>query len=444
MSSFVRNSFWTFASQCSIVLIGIATSVIIARVLQPEGRGVYSVSVFLPSFLMYFCNLGIGFSTVYYTANGEFDSEIVFGNGLLIALIHIFVAVMLGLLAIVGFRDRLFAGVETKYLYLSLAIAPGQMMVSYLAMVCLGMQRIKQYNLFQSLRPLFIFVCIFIFLVVVKLGITGAIIADMLVTYGISILFFIVIVRHIGMPSFRVNKKYVKAAYLYGIKTYVGSIVFFLNNRLNILLINLFLNPFAVGIFTLSYGVSEKLWLVSDAIATNLFPRVSAEKDPKRVKQLTPLVFKTTVVAIILISVFLWIVGEKLITCLFSDEFANSVAPFKILLIGTICYSGWRILESDLRGRGKVNIAMVPISLSFVVCMTLNFLLIPKYGVIGASWAATVTSMVTLISGVILYCRSSGNKVSDLTVVSKTDVRIFKRILVESMNMLVLKLHKKV
>lgn len=436
MNSFVKHSVWTISTQGLIFLVGMATSIIIARVLLSEGRGIYAVTAFLPSFLMYLCNFGIGFSTVYYMANGQFKRKTVFGNGLLFTLIHILVALVCGFLVISIFKDKIFPGIYSEYLYLSLMITPGMMMISYLAMVLLGVQRIKDYNVFQFLRPMLLLISVAFFLLVIGLGVRGAILADIVVTYGISFLLLFFIIKKIGAPSLIINKEYIKEAYLYGIKTYIGSLLFFLSDKLNVIFLNLFLNPFSVGIFTLSYGISQKLWLISDSIATNLFPKIASEKDDKKTKELTPIVFKTTLLLIIFIAAVLWIISETLIVSLFSKEFIESVKPFKVLLISVVFYSGWRILEFDLRGRGKINIVMLPMFISLFISISLNVLLIPKYGVMGATWASTIASFITLLSGMLLYVHSSDNKVYDLIMVNEVDIRLYKKTIQQALNMI--------
>jgi len=56
----------TAGAQAISLIVGLGTSVILARVLGPEGKGSYTLAMLLPSLIVTFGNLGIGPATVYY------------------------------------------------------------------------------------------------------------------------------------------------------------------------------------------------------------------------------------------------------------------------------------------------------------------------------------------------------------------------------------------
>lgn len=427
MSNFVKNSLWTILTQSAIFLVGIGNSVIIARVLQPEGRGVYALVAFFPAMLMYFCNVGIGFSTVYYIANRKYYPGVVFGNGILFASMHSVVALVIGISSVYFFSASLFSGVDSQFLFMALILAPGQIFLSFLALVLLGLQDIRDYNFFQLAKPVLGLLLVAVFLIALDLGVYGVLLSEILATYTLCAFLFVKIIARVGKPTYKLDVSYAKAAYSYGVKSYMGSVLFFLNNRLNVVFLNFFLNPYSVGVFALSSGVVERLWLVPDAIGTNLFPKISAEKDTGRIRDFTPVVFKATMLIVFVMAVLLWGAADILVRLLYSDAFVDSVAPLKIMLYGVIFYGGWRILENDLRGRGEVNLLLFPIALSFAASVLLNLVLIPRYGVIGAAWASAIASFVTLATGLLCYCKVSGNSVLSLLFIGFADIKFYRQ-----------------
>jgi len=400
---------------------------------MPEGRGIYAVVIFLPSMLLYFFNIGIGFSTVHYMANASYKREIVFGNGLVFVLSHIVIALVVGFFCVLFFRDVLFQGVDSFYLFVALAIVPGQMMVSYLSMVILGTQKMGIYNLAQLFKPILTFVFIGIFLAVMGLGIKGTLLAEVVVTYGLSVYLLLTVIRVVGRPEFKIHRAYLKSAYSYGVKAYAGSLLWFLNTRMSLLIINAFFSPFLVGIYSVSYGLSEKLWLIPDAVATNLFPKISAEHGFKQ-KSLAPLVFRTTLLLLAVISILLWLISKPIILILFTDSFIDSAAIFRIMLVSVFFYGGWRIIESDLRGRGKSGVAMLPVLAGFLFCIPLNFYLIPKYSLVGAAWATVAGAFVTFVTGVIAYSRLSNVGGCSLFIFNEDDDALHRAIVINIFN----------
>lgn len=428
MSSFAKNSFWTMFSQGVIFVVGLGTSIIISRILNPEGRGIYALAVFLPAFLMYFSNLGIGLSATFYIASGKYPPKIVLGNSLVCVFVHSIFAILIGLMIICFFREQLFAGVAVKYLFLALLIVPSQLYLSFILPILLGMQRIWEYNFFQVLRYVLLFGLIIIFLVGLDAGVTGAIIVEALAAYITCIVAFVVVSRETKGISFKINKGYLKDAYQYGIKLYAGNMLNFLNRRFNLILINLFMSPIMVGFFGLASSLSEKVWLIADAIGTVLFPKIASEKDEEKKTIFTSLVFKTTILIVVVICVFLYALGEWLIVFLYSHAFFESVRPFRFLLLGVVAASGWRILENDLRGRGRPGVITIIMSVSCVVNILLNILLIPQYGIMGAAWASVISATVSLIISVFVYCQVSGNKVQSLLLFSRSDLVAYKNL----------------
>ncbi len=426
MSSFAKNSFWTILSQGVIFVAGMGTSIIISRILNPEGRGIYALAVFLPAFLMYFANLGIGFSATFYIASGKYPPKIVLGNSLICVFAHSIFAILIGLIIICFFREQLFAGVAVKYLFFALLIVPSQLYLSFILPILLGMQRIRKYNFSQVLRYVLLFGLVIIFLVGLDAGITGAIIIEALAAFITCIVAFAIVSRETKGISFKISKGYLNDAYQYGIKLYAGSVLLFLNRRSNLILINLFMSPVMVGFFGLAASLSEKVWLIADAIGTVLFPRIASEKDKEKKTVFTSLVFKTTILIVVVICVFLYALGEFLIVFLYSPAFFESVRPFRLLLVGVVASSGWRILENDLRGRGKPGLITCIIAVSFVVNILFNIVLIPRYGMMGAAWASVVSATMSLVISIFAYCQISGNSVHHLLLFSRSDLIAYK------------------
>ena len=230
--------------------------------------------------------------------------------------------------------------------------------------------------------------------------------------------------------SLKLNKDYFKDSFLYGIKVYLGSILSFLSHRMGMWLINIFLNPLMVGFYSISIGLSEKLWLISDSIGTVLFPKISSENDKVKIKEFTPLVFRNVLFIVTLIAVLLFAIAHWLITLLYSDAFSESTKPFQILLIGAVTISGWKILESDLKGRGRPMLNTYATGISAVLNIILNILWIPKFGILGAAWAATISYTVMLLITLVIYSKISGNRITDLLFLKKSDVVLYRNFVI--------------
>ena len=238
----------------------------------------------------------------------------------------------------------------------------------------------------------------------------------------------------IKIKSLKININYLKNLFSYGFKTYLSNILSIIHSRIDVFMINLFLNPLAVGFYSVSVAMAEKLWIISQSAGLMLFPRISVEKNEKNIKNFTPLVFRTTAIITIIGSLLLYVLSDWLVILLFSKSFIQSIVPFKILLIGIIALGGAGILANDLYGRGKPLINTYVNLISVFLNITLNVIFIPKWGIIGAAWATSISYSVTLLVILIIYSKISKNKIKDIIFLKNSDLRLYRNILISIKN----------
>ncbi|MEM4204854.1 MAG: polysaccharide biosynthesis C-terminal domain-containing protein [Candidatus Methanomethylicaceae archaeon] len=202
---------------------------------------------------------------------------------------------------------------------------------------------------------------------------------------------------------------------------HISNILRFLSLRVNLFFVNAFLNPAAVGFYSISVGLTEKLWLISQAAATVLFPRIAMEEDNVKQKEFTPIVVRTVLWIMIFMALIIYLISSWLISFLYSKAFLPSVASLKILLLGTIAAGPGQILGNDIAGRGRPILNVYANIGGFISVVILSALWIPKYGIGGAAWASTVSYIFSSIITALLYVQISGNSLRTITFPQKTD-----------------------
>ncbi len=419
---------FTIASGVFILAVGIATSMILARVLGPEGRGVFALACLLPSMIVTFGGLGIGPATAFYVARGDFPRKQVLGNNLLIALAMGSVGVLIGVVIIVFFRQRLFPGVNPAYLYFVLAFIPIEFLAAYTRYVLLGAQWIRKFNYVDIGQAVLFLALISVFLLGINAGVSGALACMLLTNIITNVLCLMWAKSAAGGVDLTFNTAYLKKSVTYGSKVHVSNILGFLNYRVDMLFISAFLGPSAVGLYAIGVGLVEKLWLVSQAAGTVLFPQVSAEKDEKRRKEFTPLVVRTVLWITALGAVALVILSRWAVLLLYSDKFLPAVGALQALLVGTVALSAGRVLGSDISGRGRPELNIFIGIVTVATNIVLNWIWIPRYGISGAAWASTVSYSISFLGGLFFYCRLSGNKWYVVVFPQRRDLEVYLRV----------------
>jgi len=243
--------------------VGIGTSVVLVRVLGPQGRGVYALAMLLPNMIVTFGNFGVGPATVYYTAREEVPRRVILGNNILLSLGLGGLGIVAGMSIIACFRQSLFKGIAVSLLLFSLVLVPLNFFLSFVRYILLGVQRIKEYNYIQIVQTIFFFVTVVAALLLFKMEVVGAVGAKFLSTLAAGVLAFHWAKMVSGGIDLHPNFPYMKKAITYGIQAHLSNILAFLNYRIDIFLVNWFLNPAAVGFYAVGVGLAEKIWLVS-------------------------------------------------------------------------------------------------------------------------------------------------------------------------------------
>ena len=87
MNSISKNSAITFSSQILIFILGIISSIIIARILGPTGNGIYALIILISTVMLKLGSLAIEAANVYFTGSKKHKIEDIVSNSLLSSLL---------------------------------------------------------------------------------------------------------------------------------------------------------------------------------------------------------------------------------------------------------------------------------------------------------------------------------------------------------------------
>ena len=427
-SPFVMNVGITFLARIVALFFGISTYILIARLLGPEGKGVFTLVILLPTFIVMFTNLGVGPATVFYTAKQRYSYREILGSNTLLALLAGMFGIVCGLVVIFYFRQVFFKGVKRNYLLFSLAIIPANLFYIYFQNIILGMQRMKVYNIVDILRVTsllsFILVTVWFF----KWGVNGAILSWLLAWVLLDIILFFYLLKMANGISLKLNGSYIKNAFKYGIQAHFGNILGFLNYRIDMFLVNGFLNSMAVGFYSVAVELAERLWLLSQAAGLVLFPKVAAETGKDKHVDITPLVTRTVFFLTLIGGIIFAAVSRWIVLFLYSPAYLPAVIPLLLLIPGVIFFSIARVMANDLAGKNRVLFNVYAVGLTVLVNVILNVSWIPCFGIRGAAFASTVSYVFNMLFTMIFYCHFSGNSWKTLIFPQEGDFHLYRQI----------------
>lgn len=429
--TFITNTILTLSRQITSILLGLLSTIIIARVLGPEGNGMYQLIVLLPTTLNTLLNLGFGTSSVYYIGQKRYQLINIIRTNTITGFFISITGILIGFIIVFFFSDKLFDGVPQIYLYSILAILPLLLINDFYLMIFQGVQDFKSYNSLALIRQLVALISLTVFLFLFDIGIVGTVLAFSIGVISQFLITLYLLRNRLQLNIFKgkFSKEYFKNAFSFGFKAHFSNVLSFLNYRADMYIISFFLNPAAVGLYGVAVNISERLWIISQSISSVLYPAISSSNNVDNKNRLTSTISRNVFFFSILGGIVFFLISDFVIRLLFGTEYHESSMILKLLLPGIILFSVDRILSNDLAGRGKPELNMYTSIFTVISNLLLNILLIPAIGLSGAAISTSVTYTLSTIIKMILFKRQTGLNYSKFIILQKEDFLLYKEFL---------------
>jgi O-antigen/teichoic acid export membrane protein len=206
-------------------------------------------------------------------------------------------------------------------------------------------------------------------------------------------------------PSLQLFKKSLK----YGIWIYAGTLFAFFILRLNLLMVNYYLGPLKSGIFSIALSISDALYLLPTTIGMVAFASFVKERDLllkwKMVKRIA------LSLACLLIALFgmVLLFTHELTVLLYGNKFSDAIEPIRWLLPGLFCLSILTQFQNFLSSVENPKLVCIGPFIAVLVNVAANLILIPRYELLGAAAATSLSYAVWLAITLTL----SANKVKN-------------------------------
>ena len=426
-ASFIKNTSFIFTSKLITFVLSFASGIVTARWLGPSGKGILSITLLVPTMAALVVSLGIRNANIYYIGQKKYNLHSILGNASLWTLTGSAVGIVILIMFFPLLQDTIFKGISSLFFILILCMIPVTIISDHLISIVMGLQRFKTQaglTIFQRASSLLL---IILLVIIFHLGVLGAIIASLTAIMAVMILNIYVLRDKMRIGDLKpiFSKRIANESIRLGLKGQIGNLLQFFNYRLDIFFVNYFLGVASVGLYTVGVAIAELLWYISDAIATVLFPK-TASNNSEEANAFTPLVCRQTMLITAVGAILLALIVPVLVPFLFGKAFSPSVRAVWFLLPGIVALTSTKVLCGDLAGRGKFEYGSYAATISLVITIVLDFVLIPRMGIIGAALASTVAYTVSAVVVGVLFVRLTGIGTRKLILPIKTDLQIYQ------------------
>lgn len=396
----------TIANIVSIVL-GFISGVYLTRILGAEGRGVLAKMETAMQFIAQIVTLKVNQGITYYISNRKLEQRAVSGIGFWMLLAS---TVVTGLLLIcgryIGLGKFFFAESYKNYTFaiawsiLIFFFTQGQNIVASYLRGVKNFTELFQNQIFTSVFRIAImaggyYIGLRIFH---HFSVEAGLLFHLFYIITTFIVSFIFYCKHFkGKPKLKLSYKNELAPFFrYTTTSFFSFFAAFLITRIDIWFVDYYSGSRQLGIYALASNLGALILLFGSTFQQVFLPYLvqgTREENIRNVKTYTKIIFTINVV----ISLVLYLTAGYFLPRLYGKEFAGSVLPFRLLIVG-IFFTSVTILFSTYNystGKPRYNLYANLIGLVFMI--VLDLALIPGYGIIGAALTSLITYFITAV-----------------------------------------------
>ncbi len=420
------KSVHAFGVNALLLPLGIATSVLIARTVGPAGKGTLDLIIASAALLTMLLSLSLPPGITYVVAQGKVNLNILASHVALLGLLQASLALgVLSLLRAAGYSDFMLpnwgwwivAGVALFVLV--------DMSNRYWGSILSGRQQIAVVNNAELIGRLTQFFVLFILAGALYLsGRRLSVWVLFVVSLGISILINLLLLFSLAFKfQLSSDTSGLKAALAFALPCYAANTAQFLNYRLDVFIVGFLAGASSVGRYTLAVSLGQLLWLMSTSVASVLLPKIAASSDTAESIKQTARINRLSLWATVLGGAALAVLGSVAIPLLYGEAFRPTVAALLWILPGIVVFSNANVLAAYIAGIGKPRLNLYASGLGLLVTITLDLILIPKLGIVGASMASTASYSLSAILLVAFFVKQTGASLREILLPTHEDLK---------------------
>ncbi len=432
MQSITKNIAITLTAQVPAIVFGIISGILTTRLLGPEGKGVFALYLANVEILALLFSFGTEQGIVYFISNKKINvykiqalSIIVFLVSILLNSTFIFMTssnlvfikdysgiffrLYVLLLFILTFYNSLiiaFLKAKKKFKQISFItiISTSINLISFLTYFLL----VRFNKVENSIR--------FVFIIGFCLIIINGIIYSFYFTRNYKF-----------KPNFKISlNSDVLPFYKFSFLGYAGMLVNFLNYRFDIWLVSYFKGAIQLGFYSLAVNFSQLIMLFSRIFSGVMTPYLASSNT--RIRNSIFLTYsRINFSIIVLIVVVLSFTGDYLLVFMYGVDFAESVAPFKILLAGMIFTGASQIYSAYVSTSGRNDLCLYTNLIGLFFTVVLDFILIPRYGIVGSAYATAISYFTIFLTYLLFISTKLNVNITSMFIIQRTDFSYIMR-----------------
>jgi O-antigen/teichoic acid export membrane protein len=225
------------------------------------------------------------------------------------------------------------------------------------------------------------------------------IIAGQLAGYAAICLFNAWQVQRLLRPRWLWDASVFKPLLGYGVRNQLWGASYHLNQRLDQLVMSIWLPPQDLGLYVVAVTLASPLTIIPNAIGAVLLP-AAARESPAAAQGVIRHSFRTVALLLVAAAAALYLLVPFLLPLFFGASFAPAVTACRVLVVAMVPLGFSLVLYESLRALNRLLAPAFAELAGIGVTLVLLYWLLPRYGYLGAAFASlgsyTAACLVTL------------------------------------------------
>lgn len=424
--AFIKEFFMGVTVNFFLVVLTFLNNVIITRYLGPENRGKYQLIMNLVILLLLVFGEGVKKRNTIESAKDNKIISFLITNTL--KLIFVFALVTIPLVAVTN--NYILPNISFILLLLAGSISFFNIIWESNQAILLGLRRIFLYNILFLIPVVVVLLLNIAGIFFFQIGLEG-IIQNILIASLLTLILSFYFLKEDIFKSKKSTFSEPSKKLIY--KSTFSAIMMYVTLRSDIFLINYFWDSASTGIFAVAMLFSEVSQKVPNIVGPLIITRVSGDKTLSSAFG-TVKAFRIIFLFNILLLLSLFLFGEQLILILFKEEFLPSYTIVLYLLPAIFVIGLGGILHSFFIGKEYPRALIIINTITAISNLSLNFILIPSFGITGAAITASISYTFWFISLIILFIKKTGLPLNTLFRLKKEDFDLIIKSFMQSKN----------
>lgn len=227
----------------------------------------------------------------------------------------------------------------------------------------------------------------------------------------------------IKINIYSLNKKLIKKIFSFGLFAAASQLLLVLNYKIDIFILKPFVPLTELGYYSLGAGMAALAWIIPDIFKETLLSRISKKN---YIAETTISLRLSLTISYIILLVILFF-GKDLIVLLYGDSFTPAYKVTVYLFVGIIGMIFYKIIGNVFLVRGDKKMVLYTLLVGSVMNILLNYILIPRFGIIGAAVASLISYSTCGFYLLFSYCKLFTVKLQDVLLVNFNDVNLVKK-----------------